>query len=110
MGYYTRFQLTIKSPKTSTITEESIIKAFREQYEGAGYAFDDNGFTEESCKWYTCESDLKTFSKSYTEHIFDLFGEGEESGDLWHLYVKNGKSQSASVKITFDNYDESKLS
>jgi hypothetical protein len=109
MGYYTRFKLSVKSPIEQTLTEESIIHDFREKYEEAGYALNDDGGTEESCKWYESEKDLKEFSKSYPEHLFILEGKGEEAGDLWKLYVKNGKCQRASARIVFDEYDESKL-
>jgi hypothetical protein len=109
MGYYTTFTLKITSPKTSTLTEETIIHNFREQYECAKYALSEDGYPIEPCKWYECESELKAFSKSYPEHLFLLVGEGEESGDLWKLYVKNGKCQRASARVIYDEYDESKL-
>jgi len=109
MGYYTRFELKITEPKNSTLTEESIIPEFRKKYECAKYALSEEGYTEEPCKWYECEDELKEFSKSYPEHLFLLEGEGEESGDIWKLYVKNGKCQRASAQVTFDEYDESKL-
>jgi len=39
-----------------------------------------------------------------------LFGEGEEAGDLWNEYFKNGKSQIERAKIVIETYDPSKLS
>jgi hypothetical protein len=34
---------------------------------------------------------------------------GEEGGDMWKRYYKNGKVQVANAKITYDEYDETKL-
>jgi hypothetical protein len=52
---------------------------------------------------------MRKVSKHYPDLVFKLSGEGEESGDVWVEYYKNGKMQRCSTKITFDEYDESKL-
>jgi hypothetical protein len=41
--------------------------------------------------------------------VFELIGEGEEAGEMWKKYFKNGKLQTCKATITFDRYDESKL-
>ena len=52
---------------------------------------------------------ITKFSVDYPEHLFILEGEGEDSGDIWKQYIKNGKSQRCEAKITFDEFDENKL-
>lgn len=65
-----------------------------------------NGST---CKWYDHEEDMKIFSKRFPTIIFKLEGVGEEPGDLWVKYFKNGKMQKCIAIISYEEYDESKL-
>jgi hypothetical protein len=48
-------------------------------------------------------------SLQFPDLIFQLKGEGEEPEDIWIKYYKNGKVQVCYAKITFDEYDETKL-
>jgi hypothetical protein len=103
MGYYTRYTLTVSSQ------EEKLIKELREENESAHNAICEKGFTADECKWYDHETDLKTFSKKHPRVLFTLEGEGEESGDIWTLYVKNGKSQLEKAEIIVGDYDPKKM-
>ena len=64
---------------------------------------------EPNCKWYDHEKDMKLLSQIYPETTFLLEGEGEESGDIWRKYFKNGKMQVCKAEIVFPAFDESKL-
>lgn len=107
MGYYTRYELGIS--RTSSIAEyESIwqlIETDNGEYDYIRYAVIDG----EQCKWYEHEKDMKQFSLKFPHVLFTLHGEGEEAGDLWIDYYKNGKVQHCVAKITYENFDESKL-
>lgn len=63
----------------------------------------------EKCKWYEHEEDMRRFSKLYPFILFELSGEGEESGDIWRKYFLNGKMQYCKSKIEFEPFDETKL-
>lgn len=65
---------------------------------------------EDSCKWYEHDEHMRQLSKKYPSVVFILHGEGEEQGDDWFKYYKNGKMQECRAKIIFDEYDERKLS
>jgi len=69
----------------------------------------DYSLFEDEEKWYSCEEDMKRYSKLYPEFIFKISGVGEEHDDLWEMYCKNGKLQFCPAHITFDEYDENKL-
>jgi hypothetical protein len=103
MGYYTRHNLEIINGDNDLIAE------FRSSSEEAEYAIEDNGGSSDSSKWYRHEADLKAFSLIHPSVLFKLSGEGEESGDIWIEYYKNGKMQQCKANISFDDFDESKL-
>lgn len=91
------------------VTSEMVISEFVDSYDYAKYALTKTGHTSEPCKWYDHNEELAEFSKKYPTWLFILFGEGEESGDIWKRYYLNGKVQEAVAKITFDEFDEKKL-
>jgi len=64
---------------------------------------------DEPMKWYDHETDMIKYSLSKPDVLFVLDGDGEDSGDIWRKYFKNGKMQPALAKIVFDNFDETKL-
>jgi hypothetical protein len=63
----------------------------------------------DSCKWYEHEEDMRKLSALFPDVLFTLSGEGEESGDIWKMYVKGGKSHSVSAEIVLPEFDETKL-
>jgi hypothetical protein len=63
----------------------------------------------EPCKWYEHEDDMRKFSQLYPFILFELSGEGEESGDIWKKYFLNGKMKICSARIEFEPFDETKL-
>ncbi len=101
MGYYTTFSIDIKDSGNESIDCESAEELITEHLEF-------NPF-EESLKWYGHEDDMKAFSKKHPSVVFRLEGEGEESGDIWVKYFKNGEMQKCKAKIVIDDYDENKL-
>lgn len=124
MGYNTKYDLEllngdteVKVPITAYDENDNPVKVYKKTYIfeddmkkliqaelGGGHYFDDD------CKWYDHEKDMKNFSKKFPEIVFVLSGEGEEAGDLWKKYFKNGKMQTAYAEITYEAFDEGKLS
>ena len=103
MGYYTSHYLKVIDG------DEMLIQALRKECDGAEYALDDDGESRESCKWYDHEKDIKSFSKKHPETLFELEGQGEDSGDMWKKYFKNGKMQNCRAKITYEPFQENLL-
>lgn len=102
MGYYTRYSLKI--PRN-----DSLIDAVRNKYVDAGMAISPGGGTRDAVKWYNHEKDISEFSKEYPILIFQLDGIGEEDGDIWRKYFKNGKIQRVNAILVYDEYDANKL-
>lgn len=60
------------------------------------------GSESEPCKWYDCEKDMKALSLEYPTVTFTVYGDGEESGDIWRATVKNGVWEEKKAKIVFE--------
>jgi len=105
MGYYTHFGLTIIEGDTNN----GLIAKLRDENDNAAYCFDEEGNAEEGVKWYEHQTDLRAFSQKHPKALFKLTGEGEESGDVWIEYYRDGKMQECVGKISYDEFDESKL-
>lgn len=101
MGYKTTYTLSAYSPSSGVNDGEK----YEQELEDL---IGDNPF-EDSCKWYEHEEDMKKLSYHNPSILFVLDGEGEEAGDLWIKYFKAGKMQVCPAKITYDEFDESKL-
>lgn len=98
MGYYTRYDFSVVGGgDDKTDYKEELVKRLPYDY------FD--------CQitWVNWSRDLMNFSKEYPDVLFLLSGEGEENADLWRAYFRNGKMQLCEAKITYDNFDENKL-
>ena len=112
MGYYTSYSLKLKEhvkEEDKPVDLDYIMYQLRKENDCASYAFDENGETLQECKWYESTNDLKAFSKRYPTVLFELKGEGEESGDIWTEYFLNGKSQRCKVIMTYEKFDENKM-
>ena len=99
MGYYTRFESKVDFTDEQRDSIESI-----SQY-SAEIVVD--GW--DTVKWYNWVDDISKLSKLYPLKIFKWDCEGEESGDIWRIYAKNGKVETVRAKIVFDDFDESTL-
>lgn len=103
MGYSTYYNLHV--PEENKV----LIQVLRNENPEAEDAFDENGRAEDCVKWYNHRTDMCNFSKNHPEVLFELDGEGEEGEDLWKEYYKEGKYQEARGKVTYDDFDETKL-
>lgn len=109
MGYYTVFQGEVSGPSP-----------FLEQFEkdaneGETFSlydislsdfFDDYIYGGQSMKWYDSDADMKNLSKNYPALLFTLSGEGEDSGDIWRAYYRNGKGLRVAARIVFDEPED----
>lgn len=104
MGYYTRYSIEMSNQITNQEKGSDIFLVYGELIKHIDY--DPFG---ESCKWYDCEKDMKSFSKSYPNVLFKISGEGEESGDIWVKYFQNGLMQTCKAEIVIPPFDPAKL-
>lgn len=105
MGYYTRFTLSTRPNEAWDEVEKYVGENYTENDYLPAIISDDG----ETYKWYGHMDDVKELSTHFPDVVFVLYGEGEESGDLWYKYFKNGKVQECPGSVTFPPYDESRL-
>ena len=97
MGYYTKYDLSSNDGKIEQHYEalETI----------AGYSkYYMNGSGQE-CKWYEHLENMLAYSLQHPTVLFELSGIGEESGDIWTCWFKNGKSQYEKAKVMVAPFD-----
>lgn len=102
MGYSTKYNLEI-------INDNDDCDVFWEDIENHDdlyYAVGSDGKSGNDCKWYDHEKDMVEISKSYPLLTFKLNGEGEESGDIWVKYFRNGKKQIKEAEIIIPEFSE----
>lgn len=105
MGYYTTFSGSVSGP-------QALLAQFQaDADEGitfGGYDIPLNDFFEtyildgESVKWYNCADDMLGLSRKYPYLLFTLMGEGEEAGDIWKSWFRNGKHVNVQARIVFE--------
>jgi len=98
VGYYSDFDLSENTEEVITELEKV-----------SEYSFLCDGGKGYSIKWYDCENHMKQVSKMFPDQLLSVEVEGEESGDIWKGYFKNGKMQRYNAIITFEDFDENKL-
>lgn len=110
MGYYTEYSLMTSLPTENNKTLlKKIIKLARKNDESIAFAIDDNGDPQQRCKWYEHENDMRAISALHPGVLFTLSGDGEEQGDSWKKYFRDGNMQVAHAVIAFDEFDPTKL-
>lgn len=111
MGYYTRHELEIKENR-SNLSYDEVLKQTVEKLDELGvinYALDYDLAPYNDVKWYEHKRDMKQLSLEVKDVLFELSGEGEETGDAWKEYWINGKYQRCQAELVYPKFDEGKL-
>lgn len=114
MGYYTQFELYIHDGQADI---NAVYQRLRqivgiEPSEPCPFLVLTNGTYIESdtaIKWYDHDDDCAEMSKHFPGVVFRLEGVGEDNGDLWTAYYKNGLCQICRAVLTRPPYDPTKL-
>lgn len=104
MGYYTYYDLEMHPAQTEDRWNEIRRAILAEIYECAPADVTDaevECFLQDSLKWYNYEADMREISLEYPDIVFVLHGEGEEAGDVWKAYFKNGESERVEAKLIY---------
>jgi len=111
MGYYTDFILTVDpATEENSILDLTLVdnKSW-ESYIGHFYRGKTGTYYGSEWKWYEHHDDMLLLSSQYPNHAFTLDGDGEERGDRWVKYYKNGLSYKIDLNINPPPFDETVL-
>lgn len=109
MGYYTSFKMVvlengqevneIQFPEFSNVDLDQGSLSISSLIE----------HTSDSCKWYDHEEEMIEYSKKFPQLVFILDGDGEEAGDVWREFYKNGKTYRWELEVVRPNFNAKKL-
>jgi hypothetical protein len=112
MSYRYEYSMSVTKIPTE-VEDESLLNSVREL---SGYDISwDGDYSQEHQRsslnideitWNNIEEDLTNLSLTFPESLFTVDITGEEWDDRRTLYVKNGKSQSVDIVITYPEPDE----
>lgn len=102
MGYNTKYKLEVDWSSKDNLGD--VDERF-EDITGMGL----HQLDEEPMKWYDYDTDMKKVSLLYPDTVFTLTGVGEDKGDLWRCYFKNGKDNKVDAITTYPPFDENEL-
>lgn len=104
MGYYTDFEIEVISGE-----EDLDRNVFAQELtEKSTYDWDED-LVLGGAKWYDWKEDMLAVSLLYPNVLFRLSGNGEESGDMWQCYFRDGKYQFCQSIVTYEHFDERKM-
>lgn len=120
MGYYTNFELTIHEGVADLLAvRDALDKVMDYDHSESPFDIEDEDIhgggtigkiiSGDSMKWYDHDTECAIMSQSFPNVVFKLHGDGEESGDMWDAYYKNGKCQICRAKFVYPQYDPAKL-
>lgn len=112
MGYYTSYKVRIVSGQLPEYEQQIIADGFTtfEKLIVTKACGNYGDPFQEANKWYDHDTDMIRFSKMYPDILIELSGEGEENGDQWKSYYKNGKMKLIRPEIVWPEFKESMLS
>lgn len=98
MGYYTKFRLETDSDTDALIGEWAELPNAEYGSDYVSYCL----ISEQESKWYEHKTHIEAFSLLHPSVTFNLMGEGENSGDIWKMLVRNGNAKYQKAKIVFE--------
>lgn len=109
MGYYTNYKLTVKD-KDGTEIDNSLCPDFdKDDLYSGSLSIQQVIDWHDSMKWYEHHEEMIEISKTYPDYVFILDGQGEESGDVWRKFYKNGKSYEWKLEYSIPDFNAKKL-
>lgn len=104
MGYYTDYEVTVTGPSEALKEFEEAADAGETTLDDVEYSYMLKGM-EFNAKWYHYDRDMLSVSKRFPELLFVIEANGEESGDIWRAYFRNGKQKRIEPEMNWPEVD-----
>lgn len=104
MGYYTQYKLKIEANLDifSLIEEDFHDGKIPTEYGTLKDIFPYMGDFSDECKWYGHNEDMLAISTQYPNVTFVLEGHGEETGDVWKKWYRNGNVHVSKPELVYE--------
>lgn len=112
MGYLTKYKIEIIDGDLEDFERQLIEKKYctLEQLISREISNSPNAnFFNESTKWYDSIKKMEKFSEKHPRATFLLYGDGEDQGDTWKAYFRNGNSVKLVPELVWPEFNESML-
>jgi hypothetical protein len=115
MGYYTNFELSIHEGTADLMkVREALLVEMGLEIDDSHpdwyfYVDGDVLRSGDSMKWYDHDIECAEVSKRFPGVVIALHGEGENPGDIWDAYYKDGQMQICRASMVCPPYDPAKL-
>lgn len=107
MGYRTYFTGEVEGPLE--LIDEFVEWAEKQNGSFGDYGADPLGFVGgefgDDMSWYDHDTDTVKLSVMFPYLLFILSGEGEEAGDIWKMWARNGQAHKVQARIVLDEPD-----
>jgi hypothetical protein len=101
MGYHTYYTIYVEPEEK----RQEVVSSLRETNQLIRNVLDDCGYFLCDLVWSDYDKDVLAVSKKHPDVFITIYGEGDDSEDLWVHYFQNGKSQYCQAQITYEPYD-----
>jgi hypothetical protein len=117
MGYFTTHKLSLLYGNSDQYDHAELLKDLlllqQEAQAVSDYDFElhdaEHCIMSDSVKWYDCIDHMLDLSKKHPDWLILVEGIGEEQGDVWKAYFKNGKHTVLCPQVVFPDFTESML-
>ncbi len=128
MGYYTHYTFSVQEYGDDDVTAGMIVRKIislnrknedlfyplvGENTDLYDYMDDetqaDMEVSTDETHWYDFESDMLKLSREFPKVTFKLHGSGEESGDIWDAYYRDGLTCTYTLPIELPPFNEKDL-
>lgn len=102
MGYYTDFTILLEPfPKGTKPQQDmdSVLDYLEDNLDDGDWESWCDGQLYSNRKWYNQEADMLQISEMFPEYVFHIYGDGENSDDVWEEHWWNGYMQHCHMEI-----------
>lgn len=109
MGYSTYVTISMSTPDYKDVGEQMLMEIKDYFKDKMDLEFEDWGqkISLGDCRWYGMDEEMYTISTRFHKVLFTIYGDGDDSDDIWYEYWLDGARQTIGVR--FDDFCRRRL-